>query len=145
MNREVIRALEPTRKRRFQRYVKAERFADVLQRELGAKVKILKTAYPERDMTVLDVMARDCTKAKALDVLVRRYRLTPAEVMAVGDNQNDVDMLEYAGLGVVMGNAEEEIKNLGYFVTASNDKDGLAEAINRFLLVQTETWNYLHN
>jgi hypothetical protein len=116
------------------RFLKAERFAEALLSEIGMKVKILKTAYPERDMTVLDVMARDCTKAKALDVLVRRFNLTPAEVMAVGDNQNDLDMLEYAGLGIVMGNADEEIKKLGYYVTASNEDNGLALAISEFLL-----------
>jgi hydroxymethylpyrimidine pyrophosphatase-like HAD family hydrolase len=120
------------------RYLKTERFAEALDCQMDGRVKILKTAYPERDMTVLDVMAPDCTKAKALDVLVRRYRLTPAEVMAVGDNQNDLDMLEYAGVGVVMGNADERIRGLGYSLTASNDKDGLAEAINRFLLIQDE-------
>jgi len=119
------------------RYVKVEKFAEILHSEVGAKAKILKTAYPERDMTVLDVVAHGCSKAKALDVLVRRYNLVPAQVMAVGDNQNDVDMLAYAGLSVVMGNADEELKNLGYYVTASNDEDGLAQAIFRFLLAES--------
>ncbi len=110
------------------------RFAQRLRATMGSRVKVLTTVYPERGMTVLDVLAPTCSKARALDRVVRRYGFSPAEVMAVGDNQNDRDMLEYAALSVVMGNAEPEMKRLGYPTTRSNDEDGLAEAIEQFLL-----------
>lgn len=111
-----------------------EEFARTLHSTLGSEAKVLKTVYPERGMTVVDVLSPTCSKARALDRVVRGYGLSPAEVMAVGDNQNDLDMLEYAGVSVVMGNAEPELKALGYPLTRSNDEDGLAEAIERFLL-----------
>lgn len=111
-----------------------EEFARTLQDTFGSQVKILKTVYPERGMTVVDVLSPTCSKARALDRVVRGYGFSPAEVMAVGDNENDLDMLEYAGVSVVMGNAEPELKTLGYPPTRSNDEDGLAEAIDRYLL-----------
>jgi Cof subfamily protein (haloacid dehalogenase superfamily) len=111
-----------------------EEFARTLQTTFGSQVKVLKTVYPERGMTVVDVLSPTCSKARALERVVRGYGFSPAEVMAVGDNQNDLDMLEYAGVSVVMGNAEPGLKTLGYPPTRSNDEDGLAEAIDRFLL-----------
>ena len=60
--------------------------------------------------------------------------LTRDEVMAVGDNFNDVEMLEFAGLPVVMGNAVEELKSRGWHVTAHQDEAGVAQAIDRFVL-----------
>lgn len=113
---------------------KMERLIEVLTSRLGRDVKILKTAYPQKDLTIVDVVASDCSKAAALAAVVARYGLSRQEVMAVGDNHNDLEMLAFAGLGVVMGNAEDYMKNLGYDVTNSNDEDGVAEAIRRFIL-----------
>ena len=61
-------------------------------------------------------------------------RLTRDEVMAVGDNLNDVEMLDFAGTAVVMGNASEAIKSRGYRLTGTNDEGGLAAAIRVHLL-----------
>ena len=58
--------------------------------------------------------------------------------MAVGDNHNDLTMLRYAGLGVVMANAEDELKRLGLELTSSNEEDGVAEAIERHILTPIE-------
>ncbi|MBI3949840.1 MAG: HAD family phosphatase [Acidobacteria bacterium] len=109
-------------------------FEEVLASHLAGKVTLLKTAYPLHDMTILDIIAPQCSKGAAVAAVVARYGLSREEVMAIGDNHNDLEMLEFAGLGVVMGNAEQRVKSLGYHITGSNDEDGVAEAIRRFIL-----------
>jgi len=116
------------------RWEKATGFADAIERELGRRVRVWRTEYPQRDVALVDVVAPECSKATALDRLARHWGIAPSEIMVVGDNRNDLEMLAYAGLGVVMGNAEEELKRLGYYVTGTNDEDGLAHALRRFLL-----------
>jgi hypothetical protein len=97
-------------------------------------VKLLKTAYPAQDMTILDVLSPACSKAVALAKVIERYGLTSQEVMAIGDNHNDLDMLQYAGLGVVMGNADERLRASGFHVTSTNDENGVAQAIAEYVL-----------
>ena len=75
------------------------------------------------------IMHRDATKAKAVAELARIWGISASEIAAFGDDLNDMDMLEYAGAGVAMGNAVEEIKAAADFVCLSNDEDGLAEWI----------------
>ncbi len=74
------------------------------------------------------------TKGQALQYLATHYGIPREAVMAVGDGYNDLDMVAYAGLGVMMGNARDEVKQYADFITASNDADGVAEAIERFIL-----------
>ncbi len=109
-------------------------FERVLADELNGRVTLLKTAYPQKDMTILDILAPRCSKAVALARLVARYRLNRQQVMAIGDNENDVAMLQYAGLGVMMGNAQHHLKSAADYVTTSNDEAGVARAIERFIL-----------
>ncbi|MBV9957244.1 MAG: HAD hydrolase family protein, partial [Acidobacteria bacterium] len=67
----------------------------------------------------------------------REYNLTREEVMAVGDNYNDLEMLDYAGTGVLMGNAEASLRDrFDFHATATNDEDGVALAIEEFILQQ---------
>jgi Cof subfamily protein (haloacid dehalogenase superfamily) len=73
-------------------------------------------------------------KASALEFLAQEHQIKREEVMAVGDSYNDLEMIEYAGFGVVMGNAPKEIQVKADFVTKSNDEDGVAEAIEKFCL-----------
>jgi len=73
-------------------------------------------------------------KGRALDFLAARLGISRAEVMAVGDSENDLDLLEHAGLAVAMGNASAELKARADAVTAANDADGVAEAIERYVL-----------
>ncbi|MTI80511.1 MAG: HAD family phosphatase [Firmicutes bacterium] len=74
------------------------------------------------------------TKGHALAMLAERYGVEQKQVMAIGDGYNDVEMLDYAGLGVVVGNAREEIKKLADHVAPSNDEDGVADTLERFVL-----------
>ncbi|MFZ0886691.1 MAG: HAD family hydrolase [Candidatus Acidiferrales bacterium] len=96
------------------------------------------TEYEHRDLSILDVLPRDVTKGTTLKEWVRRRGIPAQNVMAVGDNWNDREMLEFAGCPVVMGNSVAELKSLGWPITLSNDEDGLAVAIRRYALDGTD-------
>jgi hypothetical protein len=81
----------------------------------------------------MDVLRRDCSKGHALERWARHRNLERSQVMAIGDNFNDVEMLEYAGLPVVMGNAAEEMKQNGWAITLGNDQAGVAAAVEEFI------------
>ena len=66
--------------------------------------------------------------------MARLFHMDMSSVMTIGDYENDVPMLQAAGLGVAMGNALEAIKHCVTHVTASNDEDGLAKAIEKYVL-----------
>lgn len=74
------------------------------------------------------------TKGRALADLAARLGIKREEVMAIGDSYNDLEMIAFAGIGVVMGNAREEIKARADYITSSNDEDGVAEAVEKFVL-----------
>lgn len=82
----------------------------------------------------LAVTSIEATKKNALARLCEEYRIPPERVMAVGDSRNDVPMMRWAGIGVAMGNALPEVKQAVEHVTASNDADGVALAIDRYVL-----------
>ena len=92
------------------------------------------TEYPHRDFSLFDVTADGCSKGTTLADWAARRGVRPAEVMAVGDNLNDQDMLEFAGHPVVMGNAVPELKRPGWPLTAGHDEHGLAQAIQARVL-----------
>lgn len=107
------------------------------RRKNGPEVALTLTEYDERDFSLLDVMAAGCSKGAALAACARRLGIDPAAVMAVGDNLNDLEMLEFAGRPVVMGNAVEEIRERGrkrgWRTTGTHDACGLADAIHAAL------------
>jgi 5-amino-6-(5-phospho-D-ribitylamino)uracil phosphatase len=92
------------------------------------------TEYLTRDISVLDVLRRGVSKGVALAEWARHRGIRREEVMAIGDNWNDREMLEFAGLPVVMGNSVAGLKSQGWAVTLSNDEAGLAHAIRRYAL-----------
>jgi len=96
------------------------------------------TEYPARDLSIADVTAAGVSKGSALAALAQSRGLARNAVMAIGDNHNDRSMLEAAGFPVVMGNASKALKASGWTVTASNDKEGVARAIERYILDRTE-------
>ena len=87
------------------------------------------TEYVPRDFSLVDVNGAGCSKGTTLARWAERQGIAAAEVMAVGDNLNDIEMLDFAGTAYVMGNATDAIKSRGYRPTGSNDQDGLATAI----------------
>lgn len=82
----------------------------------------------------MEVVPAQVSKAQGLAVIGTAYGIDPKEMIAVGDNFNDLDMIEYAGLGVAMGNAPEAVKESADFVAPSNDEEGVAYVIERFFL-----------
>lgn len=100
---------------------------------LENEITVLRTEYPHRDLSIVDVLNRDCSKGHALERWAR-YRGIPREqVMAIGDNYNDIEMLAFAGLPFIMGNASEELRRTGWTVTRRNDESGVAAAIEQVL------------
>ncbi len=112
-----------------------ELFRKKLVEELKDKVKVYATVYPHLDFTLLDILSPEASKGVGLSAAAAELNLTSENVMAIGDNFNDLAMLQYAGIGVVMGNADESLKNKeGFHQTASNEEDGVAVAIEKFIL-----------
>ena len=110
-----------------------------LHSELGKSVKILGTFYPKMDFALLDVLNPEVSKGVGVKAAAREQGLGREEVMAIGDNFNDLEMLEYAGTSVLMGNAEASLYNTlndyrSFYTTATNDQDGVAKAIERLIL-----------
>ncbi len=93
--------------------------------------------YVWRDFILVDVLATGVTKGTTLAEWARALGLTSESVMAVGDNYNDREMLEFAGTGVAMGNSVAELLEGGFHITATNDEAGLAQAIDRHALGRT--------
>jgi len=95
------------------------------------------TVYPARDLSILDLLPPGVTKGWALARLAARLGVDRKETMAIGDNWNDVEMLEWAGQGVMMGNAALELRTLaktrGWKQAPPNDQDGAAVAIEAAL------------
>jgi Cof subfamily protein (haloacid dehalogenase superfamily) len=102
--------------------------------DAAAECSVALTEYQHRDFSMVDVVRAGCSKGSALSAWAERRGLTRAEVMAMGDNLNDLQMLEFAGTPVLMANALEELKTRGWAVTASNNDAGVARAIERFIL-----------
>lgn len=106
-----------------------------LDARLGRAVdgaKSLRTTYAASDLSLIDVVESSVDKSEALEFLCGMWNLGLADVLAIGDNWNDRDMLLAAGRGCVMGNADPQLRALGLPVVASNDHDGVAEAIRSF-------------
>jgi Cof subfamily protein (haloacid dehalogenase superfamily) len=105
-------------------------------RQIPAEIKphITKTCYPARNFGIMDVLDGSCSKGKALHSLALQMGIHPQQILAIGDNHNDLEMLDYAGTGVVVANSVSEIKNNRYFVTGSNDHAGVAQALRQLIL-----------
>jgi Cof subfamily protein (haloacid dehalogenase superfamily) len=111
--------------------VAAER--QLLLSDVAGQIAMHRTEYAARNLGILDLLPPGCSKGAALDSLAQIRGLERSQIMAIGDNLNDLEMLEYAGRAVVMANAGEEVLALavrrGWGVTASNDDDGVALAV----------------
>lgn len=103
--------------------------ATLASSELFSDVTVLKTQYDHRDLCILDVLNQGCSKGHALERWANHRGLKREEIMAIGDNFNDVEMLEFAGNPVIMGNACDELKRNGYLLTRTNDESGVAAAL----------------
>ncbi len=94
-----------------------------------SEITALKTQYDARDLCIVDILTKDCSKGHALKRWAEHRGFCREEVMAIGDNYNDLEMLEFAGIPFIMGNASDDIKSNGYRVTLGNDQSGVAAAL----------------
>ena len=103
----------------------------------SAEIALHRTEYPGRDLCILDILPAGCSKASALERLAELRGISLQQVLAIGDNWNDLPMLEAAGQTVLMSNAPEALKELagerGWTIGHSNDEDGVAVAIETAL------------
>ena len=107
--------------------------AQQVLRSCPLPVTVLRTEYPGRDLSIVDVLNVGCSKGHALERWTQYRNLAPDQVMAVGDNYNDIEMLAFAGHPFIMGNASEELRGRGWTLTRSNAESGVAAAIEHVL------------
>ncbi|CAN7244105.1 Cof-type HAD-IIB family hydrolase [Rossellomorea sp. LjRoot5] len=100
-----------------------------LQAELDGELSVMRSKPFFLEFTQLGV-----TKGASLDYLIKPMGIKPEEVIAIGDSYNDLTMIEFAGLGVAMGNAPDDMKEKADYVTSSNMEDGVAEVVETFVL-----------
>ncbi len=100
---------------------------------LGAQMKEIDVSAVWTSDTNLEITHKDATKGKSVQKLCEILGISPANVMAFGDSENDITMLQLAGLGIAMGNAPDFVKQAADFVTKTNTQGGVACAIRRFL------------
>lgn len=99
--------------------------------DFGHELNVLRTQYDHRDLSILDILRRDCSKGHALRRMAEKHGVPAEEIMAIGDNYNDLEMLEFAGVPVVMANADPDLKRRGFHITGSNSESGVALAIEQ--------------
>ena len=106
--------------------------------------KYLREKYAEKlnifrsDPFFLEIMPKHLDKGVAVEKLVKYLELDRSRVICAGDSYNDLPMLRYAGLGVAMGNAQQAVKDVADYVTASNDEDGVVQIIDKFMTPASE-------
>jgi hydroxymethylpyrimidine pyrophosphatase-like HAD family hydrolase len=105
--------------------------------DFAPAVEMHRTEYPVRDLTILDILPPGCSKGVALRRLAERQGIAREEIVAIGDNWNDLEMLVYAGNAVVMSNGAPDLvqhaRQQGWEIAPGNDEDGVAQVIESVL------------
>lgn len=97
------------------------------------EITVLRTEYPVRDLSIVDILNQGCSKGHAVERWAGYRKIPRTEVMAIGDNYNDIEMLAFAGYPFIMGNAADELRRPGWSVTLRNDQCGVAAAVEQVL------------
>ena len=119
-----------------------DQLEEILKTKLGSTVKILGTKYFEQDFTLLDIVNPAASKGAGVAAAAAEIGATREEIMAIGDNYNDLEMLLFAGVGVVMANAPLSLREIaGLHPTTTNHEDGVALAIEQFILNRPQLIN----
>lgn len=108
---------------------KLNQFQKTIPPEFREEYAIFKSATH-----LLEFVHKDGSKGQALAALTKHLNLLPEEVMAFGDEENDISMLQFAGMGVAMENAKPNVKRMARMITLSNKMDGVAEVIRQYIL-----------
>ena len=107
----------------------------ILRAELDSIATVLTTVYTNLNFTLIDILPPDASKGIGVEKLALINDLRAENVMTMGDNFNDLEMLEFAGTPVVMGNASPELlEREEFYTTLSNDENGVAAAIEKYIL-----------
>lgn len=101
--------------------------------QLNLPVTVLRTEYPFRDLSIVDILNAGCSKGHALERWANHRGIPREQVMAIGDNYNDIEMLAFAGHAFIMGNASEDLRGRGWNLTLGNHENGVAAAIQQVL------------
>lgn len=81
-----------------------------------------------------EITNKNVNKWTAIEYLLEIENIKPEEVVAIGDNVNDKEMIQNSGLGVVMGNSSEQMKEMADVVVSDNNSDGIAEVVEKYIL-----------
>jgi hydroxymethylpyrimidine pyrophosphatase-like HAD family hydrolase len=100
---------------------------------LENEITVLRTEYPLRDLSIVDILNQGCSKGHAVERWAKYRGIPREEVMAIGDNYNDIEMLAFAGHPFIMGNAADDLRRPGWHVTLPNDQCGVAAAVEQVL------------
>lgn len=109
---------------------------DILEVEYMSKKKI-KSGTEDIDIQYYytEITNKDVNKWTAIEFLIDKLEIEPREVVSIGDNLNDKEMVENSGLGVVMGNSNPRMKEIADVIVADNNSEGVLEAINKYILI----------
>ena len=102
----------------------------LLNHQIGSTGRVLQPGIPE----TIEIMPPGGSKGWALKQILKDLKIDTANVLAIGDGENDIEMIKLAGIGVAMGQANQQVKDAADYVVASNVDDGVAEALERFVL-----------
>lgn len=91
--------------------------------------KVIKTGY-----NFVEIVKKETSKWSAIEFLSQKYNIDSKEIIAIGDSENDLEMIKYSGLGIAMKNAYDNIKDISDYITDTNDNNGVAKALEKFIL-----------
>ena len=106
--------------------------AAILVEELQEKFKDVLSIYRSEPFFI-EIMPKNVDKAASLDIMLKSLGITKDDVICCGDGFNDKSMIEYAGVGVAMENAQPAVKEVADYITKSNDEDGIVHVIDKFI------------
>lgn len=108
---------------------------------ISSKIEaVLQEKFPQLNIVrssdiLIEIMNKDVSKANGIEVLLHHLNMTPEQAIAFGDNYNDMDMLNFVGLGVAMNNAPKDVKQMANDVTDDNNHDGIYRFLRKIELV----------
>ena len=108
---------------------KAEELEKVLQEKFGQQLSVYRS-----EPFFIEIMPKNVDKASSLEEMLRIIGIKKEDTICCGDGYNDISMIQFAGVGVAMGNAQPEVKEVADYITGTNDEDGLVQVIRKFIL-----------
>ena len=130
---EAISALGPEKILVWDQKDRLYALEDWLRAALGRRARVF-ISLDDAEHATLEVVHGSCSKADGVRRVASRMGVLRRQVLAVGDHLNDLELIRYAGLGVAMGNARDEVKATARLVTGTNDEEGAAEVLERYVL-----------